>query len=36
VTLVRGARAGDPPLTVGDEEVLAFDTGAPVGWMIDG
>jgi len=34
VKMIRGARPDDPPLTVGDEEVLAFDTGAPVGWTI--
>jgi dihydroorotase len=36
VTLARGARADDPRLNVGDEEVLPFDTGAPVGWTIAG
>lgn len=36
VTLVRGDRAADPLLRVGDEQVLPFDTGAPVGWTIKG
>jgi dihydroorotase len=36
VTLVRGNRAADALLTVGDEQVLPFDTGAPVGWRIAG
>ena len=34
VTLKRGERAADTLLTVGDEEVLAFDTGSAVGWRI--
>ena len=34
VTLVRGDRAADALLTVGDEQVLPFDTGTPVGWRI--
>lgn len=36
VTLERGERAADGLLTVGNEEVLAFDTGAVVGWHIAG
>lgn len=35
VTLLRGDRATDTLLTVGDEQVLPFDTGAPVGWTIN-
>ena len=34
VTLARGERATDPLLSVGDEDVLPFDTGAAVGWRI--
>ncbi|MFT7573132.1 MAG: dihydroorotase [Paracoccaceae bacterium] len=36
VTLERGERAADALLTVGDEEVLAFETGVTVGWRIAG
>lgn len=36
ITLVRGTRPADALLTVGDEQVLPFDTGAPVGWTIGG
>lgn len=36
VQLVRGDRAHDRLLSVGDEEVLPFDTGTPVGWTIAG
>lgn len=34
VTLTRGERAIDPLLAVGGEEVLPFDTGAPVRWTL--
>lgn len=36
VTLERAARPADDRLTVGDEEILPFDTGAAIGWRISG
>lgn len=35
VTLSRGARGADPLLSVGDEDVLPFDTGTPVNWVME-
>lgn len=34
VTLVRGDRSADALLTVGAEQVLPFDTGAAMGWVL--
>ena len=34
VTLTRGERGIDARLSVGNEEILPFDTGKPVGWRI--
>lgn len=35
VTLSRGARGADALLSVGDEDVLPFDTGTPVNWVME-
>lgn len=34
IELVRGDRPADPPVRAGSVEVLPFDTGAPLGWMV--
>ena len=34
VTLAREERANDPLLTVGDDDVLPFDTGTALGWRV--
>ena len=34
VTISRGARGADALLSVGDEDVLPFDTGMPVNWIL--
>lgn len=36
VTLKSGARGTDALLSVGDEDVLPFDTGTPVNWVVEG